>query len=118
MIARLGLAAQRQGAGAVRIESPEHIAAAHAIVRVPIVGFHKQVHGASPVYITPTRRAVEGVIVPVVAEGRIKSAADVRDAFRAGAYAVVVGGVATGVDALIRSFVEAAPSGLEETLDV
>lgn len=205
VIARLSMAAERQGAGAVRIDSPEHIAATRALVQVPIVGLHKQVHDGSPVYITPTCRAAESVIaagadivaidatgrnrpggerlgdviaavrargrlvmadvateaegiaaadlgadliattlsgytedtvrlpgpdlglvarlarstrLPVIAEGRIRSANDVREAFRAGAYAVVVGGAATGVDALIRSFVEAAPSGLEDTLDV
>ena len=57
VIARLALAAQRQGAGAVRIDSPAHIEAVRALVQVPIVGIHKQIHGRSPVYITPTRRA-------------------------------------------------------------
>ena len=55
--------------------------------------------------------------VPVVCEGRVRSTADVRDAFRAGAYAVVVGGAITGIDAAVRSFVEATPSGLAETME-
>lgn len=46
--------------------------------------------------------------VPVICEGRIRSADDVRRAFAAGAFAVVVGGAITGVDQLVRHFVEAA----------
>ena len=54
---------------------------------------------------------------PVIAEGRIRTANDVRQAFRAGAYAVVVGGAITGIDAVVRHFVDATPSGLAETRD-
>jgi len=54
----------------------------------------------------------------VFAEGRIRSAHDVRQAFRAGAYAVVVGTAITGIDKLVRHFVDATPSGLAETTDV
>ncbi len=49
--------------------------------------------------------------VPVICEGRIGSADDVRAAFRAGAFAVVVGGAITGIDALVRHFVAATPAG-------
>lgn len=62
-------------------------------------------------------RLASATQVPVICEGRVRSTADVRQAFRAGAYAVVVGGAITGVDALVRHFVEATPSGLAETLD-
>ena len=204
VIARLALAAERQGAGGVRIDSPSHIAATRALCTVPVVGLHKQVHEGSAVYITPTTAAALGVIeagadivavdatgrhrphgerladivgaihahgrlvmadvatdaqglhaadlgvdviattlsgytddsvgrpgpdlglverlaaatrVPIICEGRVRSTADVREAFRAGAYAVVVGGAITGVDHLARHFVEATPSGLAETLD-
>jgi N-acylglucosamine-6-phosphate 2-epimerase len=197
VMARLALAAEKQGAGGVRVDSPAHIAATRALVTVPIIGIHKQV------YITPTCSAAAGVIeagadviavdatdrhrphgerlsdiigvirahgrlvmadvateaqglaaadlgvdmiattlsgytedsvrhpgpdltlverlatgtrLPVIAEGRIRSANDVRQAFRAGAYAVVVGGAITGIDALVKHFVEATPSGLAETL--
>jgi N-acylglucosamine-6-phosphate 2-epimerase len=205
VIARLALAAEKQGAGAVRIDSPDHVAATRALVTVPLIGLHKQVHDGSAVYITPTCSAAAGVIaagadivavdaterhrphgehlvdvigvirahgrlvladvatereglmaadlgvdliattlsgytegslrhpgpdltlverlasatrLPVIAEGRIRSASDVRQAFRAGAYAVVVGGAITGIDTMVRHFVEATPSGLAETLDV
>ncbi len=49
--------------------------------------------------------------VPVICEGRIGSADDVRAAFAAGAFAVVVGGAITGIDALVRHFVAATPAG-------
>lgn len=204
VIARLALVAERQGAGGVRIDTPEHIAATHALLSVPVVGIHKQVHEGSPVYITPTRSAAEGVIaagadivaidatnrlrpggerladliafihdhgrlvladvatefhgraaadlgadlvattlagytedtvrlpgpdlglierlakvthVPVIAEGRIRSVHDLKQAFRAGAYAVVVGGAITGIDVAVRQFVEATPTSLADTLE-
>ncbi|WP_291981570.1 N-acetylmannosamine-6-phosphate 2-epimerase [Luteitalea sp.] len=204
VIARLARAAELQGAGGVRIDSPAHVAATRALVGVPIIGLHKQTHDGSAVYITPTCGAAAGVVeagadivavdatarhrphgerlvdiigvikahgrlvmadvatetqglaaadlgvdliattlsgytedslrhpgpdlvlverlatatrLPVVAEGRIRSASDVRAAFRAGAYAVVVGGAITGIDALVRHFVEATPAGLAETTD-
>lgn len=45
------------------------------------------------------------VRVPVICEGRIRSAADVRRALDCGAFAVVVGKAITGVDDLVRDFV-------------
>lgn len=54
--------------------------------------------------------------LPVICEGRVRTAADVRQAFRAGAYAVVVGGAITGIDQLVRQFVDATPAGLAETM--
>ena len=70
----------------------------------------------------PDLRLVErlavGTRLPVFAEGRIRSAHDVRQAFRAGAHAVVVGTAITGIDKLVRHFVDATPSGLAETTDV
>lgn len=47
--------------------------------------------------------------VPVLCEGRVRSTADVRRAFEAGAFAVVVGGAITGLDGLVRAFVTATP---------
>ncbi len=205
VIARMAMAAERQGAGGVRIDSPAHIAAVRDVVAVPVIGLHKQVHDGSPVYITPTGSAALGVIhagahivavdatrrarphgeqlqdiialvrshgrlvmadvgteaeglaaaargvdllattlsgytadsprqpgpdlalierlasgtsLPVVAEGRIRSASDVRQAFAAGAWAVVVGGAITGIDALVRLFVEATVPDLSGPDDV
>ena len=56
-------------------------------------------------------RLAAGTRLPVIAEGRIRSAHDVRQAFRAGAYAVVVGRRITGIDKLVRQFVDATPLG-------
>ncbi|MGF1457713.1 MAG: N-acetylmannosamine-6-phosphate 2-epimerase [Leptolyngbyaceae cyanobacterium] len=53
VIAAMAAAAVNQGAIAVRIDSPEHIAAVRARVSVPIVGLWKQVIAGSDVYITP-----------------------------------------------------------------
>lgn len=46
--------------------------------------------------------------VPIICEGKLKSPQDVRRAFDAGAFAVVVGGAITGVDNLVQEFVAAA----------
>ncbi len=50
------------------------------------------------------------VLVPVICEGRLSTAEDVRKAFDCGAFAVVVGGAITGVDHLVKEFVAALPS--------
>lgn len=55
--------------------------------------------------------------VPVLCEGRIRTPADVRRAFEAGAFAVCVGGAITGIDALVREFVQATPH-VQPGLDV
>ena len=197
VIARMALAAERQGACAVRIDTPAHVAAVRQLVAGPIIGLYKQTHAGSSVYITPTRRAAIEVIeagadivavdatarrrpgdehladviatvkahgrlvmadvattaqglaaidlgadlvattlagytqdgaatpgpdlaliaalaaatsTPIVAEGRVRTPADVRDAWAAGAHAVVVGGAITGIDALVRAFVAAMPA--------
>ncbi len=48
--------------------------------------------------------------VPVICEGRLSSAEDVKRAFDCGAFAVVVGGAITGVDGLVRKFTAALPA--------
>lgn len=50
------------------------------------------------------------VSVPVICEGRLSSAADVKRAFDCGAFAVVVGGAITGIEQLVQNFVSATPS--------
>ena len=49
--------------------------------------------------------------VPVVCEGRVRTPSDVRQAFIAGAHAVVVGAALTAVDQLVRQFAAATPAG-------
>ena len=48
--------------------------------------------------------------VPLVCEGRLSSADDIKRAFDCGAFAVVVGGAITGVDGLVQRFVSATPA--------
>ena len=62
VIARIALAAERCGAGGVRIDTPAHIAETRAICTVPVIGLHKQMHEGSQVYITPTCAAAAGVV--------------------------------------------------------
>lgn len=52
-------------------------------------------------------RLAARLAVPVICEGRIRDPEDVRRAFDAGAFAVVVGNSITGIDALVRRFVAA-----------
>ena len=47
--------------------------------------------------------------VPIICEGRLRSAEDVKRAFDCGAFAVVVGGAITGIDQLVGHFVAATP---------
>ena len=53
-------------------------------------------------------RLANRLSVPVICEGRLHRPADVRRAFECGAFAVCVGTAITGVDWLVRQFVEAA----------
>ncbi|MEM6838653.1 MAG: N-acetylmannosamine-6-phosphate 2-epimerase [Cyanobacteria bacterium P01_C01_bin.120] len=53
IIAAIAEAAVLRGAIAVRIDSPEHIAAVRRRVSVPIIGLWKQIIPGSEVYITP-----------------------------------------------------------------
>ncbi len=53
VIAAMAEASVNQGAIAVRIDSPAHIAAVRERVSVPIIGLWKQVISGSEVYITP-----------------------------------------------------------------
>lgn len=198
IIAAFAETAERNGAAAVRIDTPDHIAAVRSAVKIPIFGIYKIVTTSSDVYITPTFDAAklvadsgadvlaidatqrarangetieiirerirtelhlpamadiatfdEGlnaverlgfdfvsttlsgytsetnngnssrpdfdlieklagrISAPVIAEGRLRSPADVRRAFDCGAFAVVVGNAITGVDNLVSEFAAA-----------
>ncbi|MGH9838161.1 MAG: N-acetylmannosamine-6-phosphate 2-epimerase [Blastocatellia bacterium] len=54
IISAMALTAERNGAVAVRINTPSHIAATKLRVRVPVIGIEKVVTDGSDVYITPT----------------------------------------------------------------
>lgn len=193
-MAAMAIAAEQGGAGGIRANGPEDIAAIRRVSRLPIIGIFKRNHPKLPVYITPglddaiavaeagadiialdaTPRPRDGlplaeliaqikartgcpvfadistteegiaaaalgadciattlsgytaatasrgcdhpdvdlvsallksVTVPVIAEGRYHTPANVKDAFRAGAYAVVVGTAITNPREITRRFV-------------
>lgn len=52
-------------------------------------------------------RLARRISAPVIAEGRLRSPSDVRRAFDCGALAVVVGKAITGIDLLVKDFVNA-----------
>lgn len=56
------------------------------------------------------KKLVQRVRVPIVLEGRVRTPEHVRRAFDLGAHAVVVGTAITGMEWLVRRFVEATPS--------
>jgi N-acylglucosamine-6-phosphate 2-epimerase len=60
MIAALAACAERGGAGGVRVDGPDDVAAVRRAVAIPIIGIYKQ-RGTSPVYITPTYEAGRAV---------------------------------------------------------
>lgn len=47
--------------------------------------------------------------VPIICEGRLRSPEDVRRAFNAGAFAVIIGSAITGIDWLVRRYAAATP---------
>lgn len=47
--------------------------------------------------------------IPIICEGRLRSADDVKRAFDCGAFAAVVGSAITGIDGLVEQFVAATP---------
>ena len=55
-------------------------------------------------------KLAKNLSAPVICEGRLSSAEDVRRAFECGAFAVVVGSAITGVDRLVGRFVAALPA--------
>jgi N-acylglucosamine-6-phosphate 2-epimerase len=60
MIAALAECAERGGAGGVRVDGPDDVAAVRRAVGIPIIGIYK-LRGTSPVYITPTFEAGRAV---------------------------------------------------------
>jgi N-acylglucosamine-6-phosphate 2-epimerase len=60
IIAALAQCAERGGAGGVRIDGPDDIAAVRRVVAVPIIGIFK-VSASTPVYITPTFAEADAV---------------------------------------------------------
>lgn len=87
----------------------EHAAALGAdLVATTLSGYTTGAPPADP-DLELVRRLVRTVSVPVVAEGRFRTAEQVRDAFQAGAFAVVVGRAITDALAITRYFAGATP---------
>ena len=61
VIAAMALAAERQGAAAVRVNSSRNIRAVDRVVSVPIIGIEKRHLDGYPVYITPTYASAQRV---------------------------------------------------------
>lgn len=55
-------------------------------------------------------KLAKSLSTPVICEGRLSSAKDIKRAFECGAFAVVVGSAITGVDGLVRKFADALPT--------
>lgn len=62
IIAAFAETAEQNGAVAVRIDSPAHIAAVRRQVKIPVLGIYKIVTEASEVYITPTLQSAAEII--------------------------------------------------------
>ena len=78
------------------------------IVATTLCGYTAERAGATLPALALVERLASRLTLPVICEGGVSSPADVRRAFDAGAFAVVVGGAITGVDKLVRQFVLAA----------
>ena len=112
----MALAARDGGAVGLRANGPDDIAAVMA-AGLPVIGINKVFSDDYPVYIEATQPKPEGpdlklletlarrLSVPVVAEGRYNTPALVRQAFGAGAHAVVVGTMITNPREITRMFV-------------
>ena len=68
------------------------------------------VSSRSPAITALVSAVLSQVRVPIVLEGRVRTPEHVRRAFDLGAHAVVVGTAITGMEWLVRRFVEATPS--------
>lgn len=63
IMARMALAAMQGGAAGIRAQSVEDILAIKSIVHLPVIGIIKRKYEDSEVYITPTRKEVEELIL-------------------------------------------------------
>ena len=78
------------------------------IVATTLCGYTAESAGVTLPALDLVARLTARLSVPVICEGGVSSPTDVRRAFEAGAFAVVVGGAITGVDKLVKQFVAAA----------
>lgn len=62
IMSRMAYAAKEGGAGGIRANTPEDIAAIKETVDLPVIGIIKELYANSPVYITPTMKEVDALI--------------------------------------------------------
>ncbi len=80
------------------------------LIATTLCGYTAESAGANLPALGLVERLAAHLNVPVICEGGVSSPAQVKAAFDAGAFAVVVGGAITGVDKLVQQFVEGARS--------
>ena len=111
------LAAELPGRIVADVDQPSAgVAAAEAgaaAVATTLAGYTADTSSTAP-DIPLVAKLAQEVTVPVLAEGRFATAADVRAAFSAGAFAVVVGTAITDPGALTRRLVAATPKGVDD----
>lgn len=79
------------------------------IVATTLCGYTDETRGESLPALDLTQALSRRLDQPVICEGGIATPHDLERAFNAGAFAVVVGTAITGIDRLIRNFIEAIP---------
>jgi len=79
------------------------------IVATTLCGYTEETRGESLPALDLTQALSRRLDQPVICEGGIATPHDLERAFNAGAFAVVVGTAITGIDRLIRNFIEAIP---------
>ncbi|MFZ4794396.1 MAG: N-acetylmannosamine-6-phosphate 2-epimerase [Blastocatellia bacterium] len=79
------------------------------IVATTLCGYTEETRGESLPALDLTQALSRRLDQPVICEGGVASPHDLERAFNAGAFAVVVGTAITGIDRLIRNFIEAIP---------
>jgi N-acylglucosamine-6-phosphate 2-epimerase len=80
------------------------------VVATTMAGYTRASTGADRPALDIVRALVDEIDVPVIVEGGVWSPADVRRAFDAGAWAVVVGSAVTAPDLITARFVSALPA--------
>lgn len=79
------------------------------LIATTLHGYTEDTRGSESPAFGLLRSLVRKTRLPVILEGRVRTPEQLRRAFDLGAYAVVVGTAITGVEWLVRRFVEATP---------
>ena len=79
------------------------------IVATTLCGYTEETSGEALPALDLVEALARRLDQPVICEGGVASPHDLQRAFNSGAFAVVVGTAITGIDQLIRNFIEAIP---------